>query len=179
MRLGRGRKTDAAYELNLAPLLDIIVSVIPMLLLSVVFVQIKMIETSVPQIVAKKIQEQREEKKPELSLALKVSGQTGFNFVLNNNGKTEEFKVALKNQKLDFDSLTKMAIDLKKQYVDLFSVDLLPEGAVPYNELVQTMDSIRRLPSSEGKLTVTDKKTGEKAQTDLMFPDVVFANVVE
>ncbi len=179
MRLGRGRKTDSAYELNLAPLLDIIVSVIPMLLLSVVFMQIKMIETSVPQIVAKKIQEQREEKKPDLSLALIVSGETGFNVILNNNGTTKEFKVALKNNKFDYDNLTKTASDLKKQYSDLFSVDLLPEGTVPYDEIVQTMDSIRRLPTSENKLTVTDKKTGEKVETDLMFPDVVFANIVE
>lgn len=179
MRIGRGRKTDAAYELNLAPLLDIIVSVIPMLLLSVVFVQIRMIETSVPQVVAKKIQEQKEDKKPDVTIALKVNKASGFNFVLNEKGRKQEFKVGLKDGKFDYESLSKAAINLKRQYSDIFAIDLLPDGAVAYDDLVQTMDSVRRLPSSEAKLKVTDKKTGESAETDLMFPDVTFANVVE
>ena len=35
------RDTDGTFELNLAPFLDIIVSVVPMLLLSIAFIQIK------------------------------------------------------------------------------------------------------------------------------------------
>ena len=51
MRAFKSRTEDATFELNLAPLLDIIVSIVPMLLLSVVFVQITMVETPIPQAV--------------------------------------------------------------------------------------------------------------------------------
>ena len=53
MKQGR-RSSDSTFELNLAPFLDIIVSIIPMLLLSVAFVQIKMIEAPTPQVVSEK-----------------------------------------------------------------------------------------------------------------------------
>ena len=45
------RADDSTFALNLAPMLDIIVSIIPMLLMSVVFVQIKEMETTIPEIV--------------------------------------------------------------------------------------------------------------------------------
>lgn len=178
MRIHRSRKSDATYDLNLAPFLDIIVSIIPMLLLSLAFVQVKMIETNIPQVVAQKIQEQKEEKQPKVNLALKMS-KKGFGLVVNNNGKSNEMKVALKNGELDFEALTTTASQVKRQYVDIFTIDLLPEGDVSYNDIVKTMDSIRRMPANLGKVTVKDEKTGQTAQTDLMFPDVTFANVVE
>lgn len=177
MRVHR-RKSDATYDLNLAPFLDIIVSIIPMLLLSIAFVQVKMIETSIPQVVAQKIQEQKEQNTPKVNVALKVT-KAGFGLVVNNNGKTNELKVALKDGKYDFAELTKTAAEVKKQHVDIFSIDLLPDADVAYNDLVETMDAVRRLPASVGKVTVKDEKTGQSTETDLMFPDITFANVVE
>jgi biopolymer transport protein ExbD len=173
------RKTASSYDLNLAPFLDIIVAIIPMLLLSIAFVQVKMIETNIPQVVAQKIQDQKEQNTPKVNLALKVS-KAGFGLVVTDNGKTNEHKVALnKEGKLDFAGLLTTAIQIKKQHQDIFNIDLLPEGEVTYVDLVHTMDTIRRLPASAGKVTIKDEKTGEEAQTDFMFPDVTFANVVE
>jgi biopolymer transport protein ExbD len=178
MKIHRNRKADASYELNLAPFLDIIVSIIPMLLLSVVFTQIKMIETSIPQLVAQKIKEQQESKTPPVSISLKVEPQ-GFNFIVKSNGVTQESPILKKDGIFDYTSLTKTAASIKKQNLDIFSVDLLPDDKVSYDEIVQTMDAIRRIPASEGKFTITDSKTGQSSETDLMFPDVTFANVVE
>jgi hypothetical protein len=56
MRNVKSRATDATFDLNLAPILDIIVSIVPLLLLSIAFVQVKMIDTSVPQVVAEAAQ---------------------------------------------------------------------------------------------------------------------------
>lgn len=178
MRIHRSRKSDAVFDLNLAPMLDIIVTIIPMLLLSLAFVQVKMIETSVPQVVAQKIQEQKQQNQPKVNLALKV-GKSGFNLVVNNNGKSSDNKVDMKDGKYDFAALSATAAKIKRQYVDIFNVDLMPEGDVSYDDLVRTMDAIRRMPAGTGKVTVKDEKTGQMAETDLMFPDVTFANVVE
>lgn len=178
MRIHRSRKSDATYDLNLAPLLDVIVVIIPMLLLSVAFLQVRMIEANIPQVVAQKIQEQKQKNDPQVTLALKVH-KAGFGLVVNDNGRSNEMKVALKNGELDFEALTATAAKLKRKYTDIFAIDLLPDPSVKYDDLVKTMDAVRRLPASEPKVTVRDSKTGETAQTDLMFPEVTFANVVE
>ena len=63
MRALKTREEDATFELNLAPMLDIIVSIIPMLLLSVVFVQITVIDTPIPQAVEKAVAAANEKNK--------------------------------------------------------------------------------------------------------------------
>ena len=56
MRRSFGKRVeDATFELNLAPMLDIIVSIVPMLLMSVAFVHVTVIDTPVPQVVEKAI----------------------------------------------------------------------------------------------------------------------------
>ena len=57
MRALKSRIDDSTFELNLAPMLDIIVSIIPMLLLSVVFTRITVIDTPVPQAVEQAVAE--------------------------------------------------------------------------------------------------------------------------
>ncbi|MEK6554758.1 MAG: biopolymer transporter ExbD [Bdellovibrionota bacterium] len=179
MRVHRSRKSEATFDLNLAPFLDIIVVIIPMLLLSVAFVQVRMIETNVPQIVAQKIQEQKDNKQPDISFALKADMKKGYVLSVQEKGKTKDVNIMLKDGKLDFDGLTLAAVQLKKQHTAIFSLDFMPDSALPYENIVKTMDAIRRLPASEGKVMVKDDKTGELSQTDLMFPDVTFANVIE
>lgn len=179
MRVHRSRKSDSTFDLNLAPLLDVIVVIIPMLLLSVAFIQVRMIETNIPQVVAQKIQQQKEDKQPEVSFALRADMKTGYVLEVINRGKTQKIGIGLKEGKLDFDGLTQAATKLKKQHSNIFSLDFMPDRALPYESIVQTMDAVRRLPASEGKVVIKDEKTGEVSQTDLMFPDVTFANVVE
>jgi biopolymer transport protein ExbD len=170
------RMNDSSFELNLAPFLDIIVSIIPMLLLSVAFVQIKMIETSIPQVVADKIEQQKKDP-PKATLTLEASRQTGFTLVVNESGKVKKTALGLKAGKLDYDGLHKVAVHAKRSYSDVFKMDFLPKADLTYDEIVLTMDSVRRMPAGE-KISFRDTKTGQDVQTDLMFPDVTFANVV-
>jgi biopolymer transport protein ExbD len=179
MRVHQARKSDATYELNLAPFLDIIVSIIPLLLLSVAFLEIKMIETSLPQVVAEAINNNKDGEVPPVNISLKVSAANGYSLIVKDKGKSFEERIPPKEGKLDFDALTLKAAQVKKTYTDVFALDLLPDESVPYDDIVKTMDAVRRMPASAGTITVTDKKTGETANTDLMFVDVVFANIVE
>src|SRR5438067_9532513 len=84
-RYGKTRSTDATFDLNLAPILDIIVSIVPLLLLSIAFVQVKMIDTSVPQVVAEAAQ--RANEKTETTVTLKVSKTKGFSFEVARDGR--------------------------------------------------------------------------------------------
>ncbi len=167
------RADDATFELNLAPMLDIIVTVIPMLLISVCFIQVKMIETPVPAVV----KDQQQPTPPGVSLQLKMNKSDGFNFSVNDKGHTSDNKVALKNGIFDLAALTAMAATVKRNYPGLFRLELAPSETVSVNEIIKVMDAVRRAPANT-KFSFRDEKSGHDVQTDLMFPDVTFSNVV-
>ena len=175
MRTRRTRVEDAAFELNLAPLLDIIVSIVPMLLLSVVFVHITTIDTPVPQAVEKAMVVDKE--KNQVQVQLKVSKQTGFVFTITDKGQTKETTVALKGDKFDLDGLHKETLAIKKAHPDVFRLELNPDETVPLDEIVGVMDHVRMITKDEPKVIFNDVDTGKPIETNLLFPDVVFGNV--
>lgn len=172
---GGKRSSDSTFDLNLAPILDIIVSVVPLLLLSIAFVQVKMIDTSVPQVVAEAIQ--RANDKTETTVGLKVSKTRGFTFEVSKGGKTTPVTVGNKGKDWDLDMLLATAFSIKKQNPEVFRIDMSPESDVNLNELVVVMDKLRRTPDTQ-KIAFTDPSNGQKMETELMFPHVLFANVV-
>jgi len=174
MRYYRTRATDATFDLNLAPVLDIIVSIVPLLLLSVAFVQVKMIDTSVPQVVAEAAQ--RANDKSETTVTLKVS-KKGFTFEVMKDGKKSPTTVANGAGGWDLEALTNAAFAIKEKNPEIFRVDLAPEADVSLNDLVSVMDKLRKSPDSK-KVAFTDPANGQRVETELMFPNVLFANVV-
>lgn len=175
MRYGRTRSTDATFELNLAPILDIIVSIVPLLLLSVAFIQVKLIETPVPQVVAEAME--RANTKSEAKVVLKVSQKGGFTFQVSQSGAQQSFRVPPKEGGLDYDGLQARAYEVKQKYPQVFKLDLEPEESVSFDELVKVMDTVRKDAQSR-KLAFVDPENGQKVETDMMFPNVIFANVI-
>ncbi len=175
MRAFKSRTEDATFELNLAPLLDIIVSIVPMLLLSVVFVQITMVETPIPQAVQKAIV--NTDKKDEAQITLAVSKTSGFKINVEKQGKTRQMNVGLRNRELDLVGLHREMLALKTEYPDSFRLELHPEENVNLTELVAIMDKIRNRAKEDPKIYFTDVESGKKVETELIFPDVVFGNV--
>lgn len=171
------RVDDATFELNLAPMLDIIVSIIPMLLMSVVFIHVKVIETPVPQVVEQAIAAANEKNKDQVQILLSASKQSGFRFTITEKGSTKETVVALKGNEFDLEGLHKETLRLKKNYPDVFRLELNPGENVPLNEIVAIMDSIRMINTGEPKVVFNDVETGKPIETNLMFPDIVFGNV--
>jgi len=176
MRPLRTRSGDATFDLNLAPILDIIVSIVPLLLLSVAFVQVKMIDTSVPQVVAEAAQ--RANEKTETTVALKVSKSKGFTFEVTKDGHGQApVVVANKGTTWDLDALHAAAFIIKQKSPEVFRLDLNPESDVNLNELVVVMDKLRRTPDAK-KVSFVDPQSRQTMETELMFPDVLFANVI-
>lgn len=157
-------------------MLDIIVSIVPMLLLSVAFVHVTMIETPVPQAVEKAIAAANEKNKDVVQVTLHVSKTKGFRFVVNDKGQTKEMVVGMKDNKLDLEGLHKETLALKQSYPDVFRLELNPEESVALDEIVNTMDRIRTTSKGENKVVFKDE-TGKAIETNLMFPDIVFGNV--
>lgn len=175
MRSFKTRVDDSTYDLNLAPMLDIIVSIIPMLLMSVVFVQITVVETPIPQAVEKAMAAADE--KNEVQISLHVSKTAGFRLAVADKGKNLEKTVALKGGAFDLEGLKKEVVALKLQYPNIFRVELNPDEGVALNEIVSVMDQIRTRAKTDPKILFTDVQTGKEIETELIFPDVVFGNV--
>jgi biopolymer transport protein ExbD len=175
MRSFKSRTEDSTFELNLAPMLDIIVSIVPMLLLSVAFVHVTVIDTPVPQAVEKAMAVNNEKNQVQISLA--VSKKTGFRFTITEKGQTRETVVALKDEKLDLDALHKQTMNIKRSHPDIFRLELNPEENIPLEEIVSVMDRVRMLAKDEAKVTFKDVETGKPVETNLLFPDIVFGNV--
>jgi biopolymer transport protein ExbD len=184
MRAQKTREEDATFELNLAPMLDIIVSIIPMLLLSVVFVQITVIETPIPQAVEQAVAAANEKNKDLVQVRMSVANDRTVMITILDRGATKEFQVAGigsgAEAKADLDGLYKQVMAIKKQYPDVFRLELNPSDTVPLVDIVGVMDSVRTTRVENGKpvkLSFTDVTTGKPIETNLLFPDIVFGNV--
>jgi biopolymer transport protein ExbD len=184
MRALKTREEDATFDLNLAPMLDIIVSIIPMLLLSVVFVQITVIDTPIPQAVEQAVAAANEKNKDLVQVRMSVANDRTVLITILDRGATKEFQVAGIGSgveaKADLDGLYKQVIAIKKQYPDVFRLELNPSDTVPLVDIVGVMDSVRTTRVENGKpakLSFNDVTTGKSIETNLLFPDIVFGNV--
>ena len=171
---------DPSFELDLAPMLALMVTLIPMLLLSTVFVQVVAIETPLPQVVQDVLQQDRKQKERVVLVNLDMKAGSGFSLYVTVDGKIQERHKLPKNANdWDFEALHKKLITVKSNHPKLFQLNFKPGNAVAYNDIVKVLDAARKVNNGEKKFTVKDEKSGKTAETDLMFPDVVFANVVE
>ncbi|MBX7231259.1 MAG: biopolymer transporter ExbD [Bdellovibrionales bacterium] len=181
MRIAKTRLSDSTFEINLAPFLDIVVSVVPLLLLSVVFVEIKMIETPIPQVVQEAIEKDQKNPTPEVTLQLKVDKEKGFTFIITYPDKKESelINIPTSHGEFDFAELNRKSSGLKSKHPKIFKLGLLPEENVPLKIIIKVMDTVRRQTDGGRKIAFVEPDSGQKVETDLLFPNVTFSNVVE
>lgn len=182
MRSLKTRLDDSTFELNLAPMLDIIVSIIPMLLLSVVFVRITVVDTPVPQVVQQAVAAANEKNKDVIQVRMSVDKDRTVLITLVDRGQSKEYPVpaTVGTAKADLDALHTQIMAIKREYPDVFRMELNPSDIVPLDEIVAVMDTVRTTRAVDGKtvnVTFTDVTTGKQIETNLLFPDIVFGNV--
>lgn len=175
-RIMRTRAEDATFAINLAPFLDIIVSIVPMLLLSIAFVQVKMIASPTPQIVSKS--QMKNPPKPQTTVALEISKAHGFVFeITSRTGHISRITVANKNGTYDMKGLVASAIQIKKEHPKISDIQLLPSGNVAFNDIVHVMDKVRQKPTPHTKVSFGDAPAPVDTATLQLFPNVTFGNV--
>lgn len=177
MRRARFQLNDESnFEINLAPMLDIIVSIVPMLLLSVVFFKVTVIDTKVPQPTSKPVAEEKK-KDRDVTLKLAISHSKGMDLSIVENGKENRVSVSKTMDEGSYGALKAEILRLKQKYPEVFQIELNPEEDVSYSEIVKVMDRVRSRSAQDPKISFMDKETGKAVETDLLFPDIVFANV--
>lgn len=175
----RQRVEDSSYELNLAPMLDMMVALVPFLLLSIAFVRLVVVDAKIPQPVAKAIKEDRDKKKRTVNVSMEISGKNGVFIIVKEKGKkTVKTHVPLLEGKFDVDTVHQKLIQVKQKHPKVFRLEIMPKENVVYKDIVSLMDTARTAKKNDPELFILDEEKNEKVPTKLMFPDVIFGNVV-
>ena len=170
---------NSEFELDLAPLLAVMVKLVPVLLVSSAFVQMMIIETELPQVVQQALQKEEKKEKPTV-ITLDIDKASGIKVTTNKNGKESVRSIALVNKnELNYVGVHDTLIEVKKENPEVFKIEFSPAANVSYKEIVKLMDEVRKTNDNNVKFPVTDEKTGTTTQTDYMFPEVVFSNVTD
>lgn len=170
---------NSEFELDLAPLLAVMVKLVPVLLLSSAFVQMMIIETELPQVVQQAIAKEDKKERPTV-VTLDIDRETGVKVTTNKNGKETVRSIAMVNKTdFNFSRVKEVLIQVKKENPEVFKIEFNPSANVPYKEIVKMMDEVRKSNDKTLQFPVTDEKTGKTSQTDYMFPEVVFSNVTD
>jgi hypothetical protein len=186
----RGGEAD---ELNLVPVMNLVTILIPFILMAAQFINLAVIDSTLPAIGAPVPVEEQPEKPPlNLSVVITDLGFTvaGAAAVLNPEGppvegappavpaegEGEEKGPTIPcleegcptPQSYDYKELVRLLGVVKDEYSDEENVILVPESRIPYEVLVLTMDSTREDPN-----TMVD------GAPRLLFPFVVIAGGAE
>ncbi|MEQ1723779.1 MAG: biopolymer transporter ExbD, partial [Pseudobdellovibrio sp.] len=95
---------NSEFELDLAPLLAVMVKLVPVLLVSSAFVQMMIIETELPQVVQQALAEQ--DKNSKISISLSIDKKQGASISINENGSEKVKQINLNDKhELDFDKI--------------------------------------------------------------------------
>lgn len=168
------------FELDLAPLLAVMVKLVPVLIVGSAFVQVSIIETELPQVVQEAVAQEKNDQKPVTTISLTLSNKDGVTITVNENGNlTSKVVPALAGGKLNLPEIHKALIATKSKYPNIFKLDLRPQGDVSYDNVVKVMDEARRSKDPKTEFPVVDKNSGKEIKTPFMFPEVVFGNVLE
>ena len=161
---GRGhREKEKVPPLNITPIMNLIIILIPALLLSAAFVQIAVINVSAPQIGSGVAEETPEDdvKKLNLTVAVTDKGFTvaGTGAVLGGEGAEEAGPTIPKKAdgEYDFEALANKLAEIKDAFPDETKMVLNAEPDIKYTVVIMTMDATREL---EGRM---------------LFPDVVLS----
>ena len=169
---------NSEFELDLAPLLAVMVKLVPVLLVSSAFVQMMIIETELPQVVQQAIE--NDKKNNQKNLKLEVDPELGVIITLTQNDKEDVFTVKnIDHKNIDFQNLHLKLREIKAQNPEIFKIDFAPHKATPYKDVVKIMDEARKSRDSSVKFPIKDLKTGQEAQTDYMFPEIIFSQTMD
>ena len=171
----------ASYYLQLTSMVDMLTILLIYLLQSYSSDAIHMLETDLPAAVQAHI-EQNENQKQSVTVSLKIRDDHSMTVSIKDPASAQavERTIASQDNQFDVNNLNIFLVGIKNQYPHIFSLELITEENVTYDSMIRVMDYVRKpMKDQNMKFNVKNPKTGETEQTDLMFPDVIFGNVLE
>jgi len=158
-RGGRRHNVETA-ELNITAFMNLMVILVPFLLITAVFSRLAILELNLPGSSTEPVEPQDQVFQLEVIVRVdKIEVGDRNQGLLGIYPNTEEG--------YDFDAVGDKLVELKDRYPDKTDASILLEQEIPYDTLVQIMDTVRV--SVDVEVNEDDKK--ELVRTDL-FPDI-------
>ena len=148
-------------ELDITAFMNLMVILVPFLLITAVFNQVNILEMNLPE--QKDAQKQTDEKPPEFQLEI-ILRQDKLQ-VGDKPGRILR-TIPMKGEGYDLAALSDLLKELKARFPDETTATLLLEPEVPYDNLIQVMDTVRLFETKDGDKTI---------QAEL-FPDIALGD---
>lgn len=135
-KMGRERNLEAE-DLNITPVMNIFLILVPFMLLTAVFVKISILEFSLPNS-EEQATEQQSEEKPVVTIL--VITDAGFEL------KTKDLKIpiiAKKEDAFDFGTLVEKLTAVKQKHQKSEDIIIAPQAAIKYATIIKVMDRCR------------------------------------
>jgi biopolymer transport protein TolR len=146
------RAKEEIPPLNIIPVMNLMIILIPALLLMASFVQLAVINVAAPQIGSGEPQERDEDEddKPPLNLTINVTERgftiAGTGAVLPSPSEEGGPTVPLTpTGEYDYEGLTRQLVEIKDNFPDESQVIINAEDDIKYNVLIEVMDHSREI----------------------------------
>ena len=182
MRYGSRRADDGTFELQLTSMIDIFTIMVFFLLkgFAAVALGLVFLDAQIPQPVQAALEKDRNKKERDVVLTVDILSNRNLDIVVLVNGnQNQRIVVTPKGKDFDFGRFHSEIVGLKLKHPEVFRIDVNPSEQTSYREIISVMDQVRSRSPKDPKVFITDEKTKQKVETNLLFPDVVFGNVME
>ncbi|NOZ88180.1 MAG: biopolymer transporter ExbD [Deltaproteobacteria bacterium] len=168
----KGKTKEEPVDLNMVPIMNLFLAMIPFLLMCAAFFQVSVINASVPAL-SEGGDSSQEPKKELQKVTVNVQiTNSGFGISATGDQPDAELKalggVIPKNGgKYDFEKLAQKMKSIKDKYRKSDTVILLPDKGILYDTLVKTMDATRE--------RILDKKLDTR---EYLFTNAVVSSIL-
>jgi biopolymer transport protein ExbD len=180
--MGNRRHNDGTFELQLTSMVDIFTIMVFFLIkgFAAVALSFVVLEAQIPQPVAEALEKDRKKKDRDVVLMVDIQTSRSLSIeVLVNGNQSQRIVVAPKGKEFDLTKFHSEIVGLKLKFPEVFRIDVSPSEQISYKEIINVMDQVRMRRGDDPKVFIEDTNTKAKTETNLLFPDVVFGNVME
>jgi len=128
------RSKGPAHEIDVTTFLNLMVVLVPFLLITAVFSRLTIVELNLPSAAGG-------ESSSEESFRVEVIVRD--NGIEITNGSATIASIPKEDDEFDFQTLSDFMIALKQEYPEHDAASVLMEAHIPYDYLIQTMDTVR------------------------------------
>lgn len=135
--LGREQRTEQE-DLNITPVMNIFLILVPFLLLTAVFVKIAVLEFSLPTLDQKAGKTKLEQTKAVVTIL--AINEKGFEL------KTQGMKIPFifkKQDNFDFQTLVAKLQEVKNRHINSEDIIIAPQASIKYDTIIKVMDRCR------------------------------------
>jgi len=144
-----GRKKEGPVQLNMVPIMNLFLAMIPFLLMSAAFFQVSVINASCPAIDpgGDDTTDVPPKEFQKVTVNLQIA-ETGFSLSANGDHSPAELAglkgiIPKKNNEYDFERLAQRMKTIHDKYKKSDTVIIIPEKGILYDTIVKTMDASR------------------------------------